>query len=55
MADVYATKKQDRALFEKLLKEVVAADATTDPEIIPEQELEKKKAEDLLKRAEDLF
>lgn len=55
MAENLATKKQDRAMFDKLLQEVLAADAKVIPEIEPEQLVEKKKAERLMAKADDLF
>lgn len=55
MADAWATKKGDRARFESLLKDVLAADVNVLPDIVPEQTLEKKKAEALLKKVDDLF
>lgn len=55
MAENLAPKKQDRVLFDKLLKEVQAADVNALPELIPEQTQEKKKAEKLAAQAEDLF
>ena len=55
MAKSYATLVGDRALFDKLLKEVIAADPKADPTIIPENTLEVKKAKRLLEQADDLF
>lgn len=55
MAENLMTKKQDRAQFEALLKEVQAADVNALPDLVPEQTFEKKKAELLLGKADDLF
>lgn len=55
MAEALMTKKQDRATFEKLLKEVIAADANAIPDVVPENTVEKKKAEVLLTKTDDLF
>jgi hypothetical protein len=55
MAEALMTKKQDRATFEKLLKEVVAADPASIPEVAPEQAVEKAKAAKLLTQVDDLF
>ncbi|MBI5496326.1 MAG: hypothetical protein HY904_14990 [Deltaproteobacteria bacterium] len=55
MADTLAVKRGDRALFERLLKDVLATDTTLDPETAPEQELEKLKAERMLARVSRLF
>lgn len=55
MADVYFTKEDKKAEFEKALKEVLASDFDNHPEIGPENALEKKKAEKLLAKMNDLF
>jgi len=55
MAQYFATKQQDRELFERLLNEVLAADPEVLPEIAPEQRLEQKNAQRLLDQADDLF
>lgn len=55
MAETWAKRKGDRAMFEKLLKDVLAAEPSSDPDLAPEQELEKKKAQDLLSQMERLF
>lgn len=54
-ADTYATKKEDRALFEKLLDEVIAADPNKIPEIAPEMKIEQEKAKQLKAKASELF
>lgn len=48
-ADLYATKAQDKALYKRLLEEVLAADANADAEIAPENAVEQEKARRLLK------
>ena len=55
MAQYFATKKQDRELFEQLLNAVLAADPEIIPEIAPEQRLEQKNAQRLLDQADELF
>ena len=55
MAQYYAVKGQDRALFERLCNEVLAGDAEVHPEIGPEQRLEQAKAQKLLDQIDDLF
>jgi tetratricopeptide (TPR) repeat protein len=55
-ADLYATKIQDRALFERILGEVLAVDPATFPDdIAPENRVEQRRARRLLDRAGDLF
>ncbi len=54
MAETYAVKKQDRALFDKLLSDVVALPDDAVPEVA-EQRVEKAKAAELKKKAEELF
>jgi hypothetical protein len=55
MAEAYAVKAQDRALFSKLLKEVQAAPDDAIPELKAETGFEKEKARELEARADDLF
>lgn len=55
MADTYATKKDDRALFERLLNEVLAMPNDAIPELVPETQNEKDKARTLLAKAAELF
>jgi hypothetical protein len=55
MAEVYATKTQDRKLFEALLKEVLSSTEDRHPELGPENTWEKKKAQRLLTNADELF
>lgn len=55
MAELLATKRQDRALFERLLNEVLAAPVDSIPELVPEAKVEKAKARELLEQVEDKF
>lgn len=55
MADVYAVKKQDRALFDKLLDEVLALPEDSIPGLEPEVRVEKEKARELKDKAAELF
>ncbi len=55
MAQYYATKSQDRELFQRLCDEVLAADPEVLPEIAPELRLEQTKAQNLLDQIDDLF
>ncbi len=55
MAESYAVLAGDRAMFDKLLQEVIAADPNALPEVAPENKLEQMKAKNLLKNADDLF
>lgn len=55
MAELYATRKRDKALFERLLAEVVNGDPRVLPDVVPEQKLEQENARALLRRAGDLF
>jgi hypothetical protein len=55
MAANYAVKMQDPALFDKLLNEVVTADADAVPEAGPENRAEQTKAKDLLSKKSDFF
>ncbi len=55
MAEVYFTKQDKKEEFEKILKEVLASKFDNHPEIGPENALEKKKAEKLLAKMNDLF
>jgi hypothetical protein len=54
-ADYYCSKKQNKELFEKLLNEVIAADAGSDEAIAPENKIEQKKAKALLAEIDDKF
>lgn len=55
MAEVYYTKKQDKKAFESTLKEVLATSDSISKELMPENVLEKKKAQSLLKKMDELF
>lgn len=55
LAAEWAVKKQDKATFEKELNWVLQADATAIPEVQPEAEAEKRKAQALLAQQGDLF
>lgn len=54
-ADYWATKMQDKASFEAILNEVLAADPNVDPTIAPENLAEQAKARDLLARKDEFF
>ena len=54
-ADTYAVKMQDRELFTELLTYVINTPADVVPEMLPEQKVEQRKAQDLLDRADELF
>ncbi|MEW5738599.1 MAG: TRAP transporter TatT component family protein [Myxococcota bacterium] len=54
-AEYLCTKKNDRATYEKLLKEVLAADPTVDPAIEPENRIEQKKASKMLAEIDEKF
>ena len=54
-ADTYATKVQDRALFERLLKHVIDTPSNVLPDMIPEQDVEKKKAQAFLDNIDEYF
>jgi tetratricopeptide (TPR) repeat protein len=55
MAEVYWTKQGDRKQFESVLKDVLSSKFDQHPELGPENIWEKKKAEKLLKNADELF
>ncbi len=55
MARYYATKKQDKALFKKLLEEVIKGDVNVLPDVIPMQKIEQRKAKELLAEIDDKF
>jgi len=54
-AQYYATKRQDSALYVKLLEEVLAADANAVLELAPENKAEQVKAQKLLDTKSDHF
>jgi tetratricopeptide (TPR) repeat protein len=55
MAETYAVKKQDKALFDRLLGEVLAMPDDAIPGLEPETRIEKDKARELQAKANDLF
>jgi len=55
MAQYYAVKKQNKALFKRLLEEVLAGDPKVLPDVIPMQQIEQRQAKELLGKMEDLF
>jgi hypothetical protein len=55
MAEVYFTKEGKKEEFKKVLNEVLSSRFDNHPEIGPENALEKKKAEKLLKNIDELF
>jgi len=54
-ADYYAKKMQDKELFVSLLQHVLDTPADVLPEMLPEQNVEKKKAQRLMDTIDDLF
>lgn len=54
MAEIYAVETEDKKLFKKLLIEVIA-DQNTYPDLLPENAIERKKAEKLLEEEDKLF
>ncbi len=55
MADTLANQKDDRQLFETLLKAVIEADPAANAEIEPENRIEQEKARELLSRIDELY
>ncbi len=55
MAEVYATKIQDKELYQKLLQEVISGNPDSMPDIKPEQELEQRKAKAMMAQVDELF
>jgi len=55
MADVYYTKVGNKKDFEQTLKDVLASKFDNHPELGPENTLEKRKAQKLLEKINDLF
>jgi tetratricopeptide (TPR) repeat protein len=55
MAETYAVKKQDKALFDRLLAEVLAMPDDAIPGLEPETRIEKDKARELQGKANELF
>ncbi len=54
-AEQLCVKKQDKETFKRLLDEVVAADATVEPSIEPENRIEQQKAKKLLGQIDEKF
>lgn len=54
-AEEYATKAQDRALFDRELQWVISHEPTIEPDVEPENRIEQRKARELMERAGDLF
>ncbi len=54
-ADLYGIKAKDKALFKRLLDEVLAADPSADPALAPEARIEQKKAKELLAEIDVYF
>ena len=55
MAETYAVKKQDRALYVRLLEEVLAQPDDAIAELAPEIRIEKDKARELQTKVDELF
>jgi hypothetical protein len=55
IADTLAPKKDDRALFKKHLEFVINGKSAVLPDIVPEQDAEKRKAKKMLESMEDYF
>jgi tetratricopeptide (TPR) repeat protein len=55
MAESYAVKRQDRALYARLLEEVLAAPDEIIADLVPETRVEKDKARELKARIEESF
>lgn len=53
MAERLATEKSDRAMYRRLLEEVIAADPEVDPQIAPENRAEQIKAKELLAQIDE--
>lgn len=55
MADALAPKKDDRAMFKKHLEFVINGKSSSLPDIVPEQDAEKRKAKKMLESMEEYF
>jgi tetratricopeptide (TPR) repeat protein len=54
-AETYAVKKKDRALFKKLLEQVINGNPNALPDVAPENKFEQAVARDMLKRIDEYF
>ena len=54
-AEVYAVRAEDEDLFKKLLTEVIEADATANPDLIPENKNSQRIAKQMLENMDDIF
>jgi tetratricopeptide (TPR) repeat protein len=54
-AETYAVKKKDRALFKKLLEQVINGNPNALPDVAPENKYEQEMAKKMLARIEDYF
>ncbi len=54
-AELYATKAEDKALFTKLLNEVISGKPDVLPDLIAEQKIEQEKAKRLLAQTNEIF
>lgn len=55
LAEYWAVKTQNKAVFQENLNYVINADATAASDVVPENQIEQTKAKDLLARMDDLF
>ncbi|MEL6544461.1 MAG: TRAP transporter TatT component family protein [Myxococcota bacterium] len=55
LADFWAVKQDDKALFMKMLDEVLAADPNAVPELVAENRIEQEKARQLKAKVDELF
>lgn len=55
MASTWCVQTGNKARFKRLLEEVLAADPALAPDLVPEQLLDKRQAEDLLRQLNRLF
>jgi hypothetical protein len=53
MAERLATEIPDRAMYQRLLREVIAADPAVEPAIAPENRIEQIKAQELLAQIDE--
>jgi len=55
LAEYWAVKTQNKAVFQETLNKVLASDANAVPALVPENTIEQKKAKNLLASMDDLF